>query len=443
MWAALGAIVCLHMLALPQVFPEVSLRADSDTAVMLDAVRDIGGLAGAWRWFFGDWLLGNGFYRPVSSLSIAVDYALYGESAWGFRFTNWLLMILTAQGLFVLVRAYARLVDYPYAEWLALGVAVALSLQQTGLTAWVSRGSAWWWVGAIVATVGVAARWQRPRFTQYENSSSNADSLPFQVKQGVAQFHWLPLLFAIGALFWGFDRLVETHYTRLISWVPSRTALLGTLFGVWAIYALLQGASARRWGWIVLGGALYLLALGSYEQPIMLTIVMSVLAFGMRRDWGAWGWYAFGAAAVAALLIIALRLCLLPTEPTEYQQQQRRSSLTGPLQSYLTDLAPPIGQTAYWRAVGTDLQILLVDKAGWDNILGALLYLGVLTALWRERRLLGGAFLWHALTFLPMAFLHFFEHYMYLPQMGKTLLDVGLIAWGGRSLMEFSRPRVE
>jgi hypothetical protein len=33
-----------------------------------------------------------------------------------------------------------------------------------------------------------------------------------------------------------------------------------------------------------------------------------------------------------------------------------------------------------------------------------------------------------------MAFLHFFEHYMYLPQLGKTLFDVGLIAWGIRQL---------
>ncbi len=44
---------------------------------MLDAVKQHGAL----RWLFGDWLLENGFYRPVSSLSIALDYALYGEAA--------------------------------------------------------------------------------------------------------------------------------------------------------------------------------------------------------------------------------------------------------------------------------------------------------------------------------------------------------------------------
>jgi hypothetical protein len=115
---------------------------------MLDAVKQHGAL----RWLFGDWLLENGFYRPISSLSIALDYALYGEAGWGFRLTNWLLMILTVLGAWALVRAYARLGGTPYAEWLALGVGVALSLQQTGLTGIVAKWSAWWfvWMVAVV-----------------------------------------------------------------------------------------------------------------------------------------------------------------------------------------------------------------------------------------------------------------------------------------------------
>jgi hypothetical protein len=430
--------VGLHLLALPQVFYDAPLRTDSDTAVMLDAVKQHGVL----RWLFGDWLLENGFYRPISSLSIALDYALYGEAGWGFRMTNWLLMILTALGAWALVRAYARLGGTPYAEWLALGVGVALSLQQTGLTSVVAKWSAWWFVAMVVGAVWGVRVWVQqkawypptpgpsPPLARGERVRVRGDS----EAQASSLRVYLQLLLALGALFWGFDRLLATEYTRLITWVPSRTALLGTMFSVWAMYALLWGASQRRWGWLVLGGGLYLLALGSYEQPITLVALVGALAFWRRRDWGGWGARAFAVAAACAVLVFALRFALLPAEPTAYQRQQLRSSLSGPVFTYLTELLPPVGQWQYWRAVGTHLEVLLVDKTGWDHLMGTLLYLGVLAAVWRWRGLLGGAWLWHALAFLPMAFLHFFEHYMYLPQLGKTLFDVGLIAWGVQQL---------
>jgi len=453
--------VGLHLLALPQVFYDAPLRTDSDTAVMLDAVKQHGML----RWLFGDWLLENGFYRPISSLSIALDYALYGEAGWGFRLTNWLLMILTALGAWALVRAYARLGGTPYAEWLALGVGVALSLQQTGLTSVVAKWSAWWFVGAVVGIVA-SGKVLPPslRFPPLREGNRVGAGSPLRreesqigavppagrgnLREGVQTIHpsavppagrgnlreGVQIILALGALFWGFDRLLATEYTRLITWVPSRTALLGTMFSVWAMYALLQGASGRRWGWLVLGGGLYLLALGSYEQPITLVALVGALAFWRRRDWGAWGARAFAVAAACAVLVFALRFALLPAEPTAYQRQQLRSSLSGPVFTYLTELLPPVGQWQYWRAVGTHLEVLLVDKTGWDYLVGTLLYLGVLAAVLRWRELLGGAWLWHALAFLPMAFLHFFEHYMYLPQLGKTLFDVGLIACGMQRL---------
>jgi hypothetical protein len=506
--------VGLHLLALPQVFYESPLRADSDTAVMLDAVKQHGAL----RWLAGDWLLENGFYRPVSSLSIALDYAVYGEAGWGFRLTNWLLTALTALGAWTLVRAYARLVGNPYAEWLALGVGVALSLQQTGLTSGVAKWSAWWFVAAVVLLVWATKTVFPPslRFPPLregnqvgegssplregnqvgegssplregnqvgEGSSPLREGNPVgavppagrgnlqegvqtihpsavppagrgNLREGVQTIHpsavppagrgnlreGVQIILAVGALFWGVDRLLATEYARLITWVPSRTALLGTVFSVWAMYALLRGATGRRWGWLALGGTLYLLALGSYEQPITLVALVGALAFWRRRDWGGWGARAFAVAAVCAVLVFALRFALIPAEPSTYQQQQLRSSLSGPVFTYLTELLPPVGQWQYWRAVGVQLEVLLVDKAGWDHLVGTLLYLGVLVAVWRWRGLLGGAWLWHALAFLPMAFLHFFEHYMYLPQPGKTLFDVGLIAWGVQQLrVKFGR----
>jgi hypothetical protein len=341
-WAALAAIVGLHLLALPQVFQDIPLRADSDTAVMLDAVQRHGAL----RWLVGDWLLENGFYRPVSSLSIALDYALYGESGWGFRLTNWLLMVLIAIGAWTLVRAYARLVGNLSAEWLALGVGIALSLQQTGLTGIAAKWSAWWFVAIVVGTLLLSGQVLKSPLRgspckQGEPRPSGSPAEREDLEERRVRQVYLPLLLALGALFWGFDRLLATEYARLITWVPSRTALLGTVFSVWAMYALLQGATGRRWGWLAVGGALYLLALGSYEQPITLVAVVGALAFWRRRDWGGWGARAFAIAALCAALIVALRFALLPAEPTTYQQQQLRSSLSGPVFSLPDGAAAP------------------------------------------------------------------------------------------------------
>jgi len=392
---------------------------------MLDAVRQHGAL----RWLVGDWLLENGFYRPISSLSIALDYALYGEAGAGFRLTNWLLMLLTALGLWSLARAYAQLVGNRFAEWLALGAGVALSLQQIGLTSRMEHWSAWWFVAASVTVVwGRAIVDSKPSF--------NLRRLVQAIRNAILEnlngwAHAYPLLLgAVGAMFWGFDCLLSGEYTRLIVWIPSRTALLGTMFSVWAMYALLQGVRWRRWSWLVLGGMLYLLALGSYEQPIMLVPMVGALAVWQRRAWGIWSMRMFATTALCGALILALRVALLPMELSAYQDQQLRSSLSGPLDSYLTEIFPPAAQWQYWRSVGAHLEVLLVDATGWDYLLGNILFLGVLAAVWCWRGLLGGAWLWHALAFMPMAFLHPFEHYMYLPQCGETLVGVGLVAWG-------------
>lgn len=403
----------LHLLALPRVFSPTPLRADSDTAVMLDAIRQAGGLVGVGRWFVGDWLLENGFYRPITSLSLTLDYALYGETAWGYRLTNWLLIGAIVAGTYLLVRLYAsRLPSAPFelpeANLLAWLTALALSLQFLGYTQPLVHWSAWWGVGAVL--LGVAL-WNR------------------RVARGASRQDWLWIGLAVGALFWGFERLMDTQYTRLIEWVPSRTALLATALGVWSLYALMQGAEQRRWGWLLTGGGLYLLALGAYEQPVMLVLVVGLLAFGWRAHWQGWGWKVVGIAFSAVVLIAVLRVSLVTTEPTTYQRQQLRSSLSGPIVNIFTELVPPTEQWHYWRVVLPTPEVWLFREP-WDRLTALVLYGGVLVAFWQWRGLLGGAWLWHALTFLPMVFLHYFEHYMCLPQVGKTMFDSGLILWG-------------
>lgn len=398
-------MLLIHLLALPRVFQASPLRADSDTAQMLDAIRSVGGLWGVGRWFRGDWLLENGFYRPISSASLSLDYALYGEQAWGYCLTNWLLLGAIALGTALMV---PRLLGVsPSWGW---GVAIALSTQYTGLARALGSHSSWWGVLAVLGGVwaGVACR---------------------GIRGYVQQLLRWELLLAVGALFWGWDRMLSADYVRLIEWVPSRTALLGTAFAVWAVVCWLVAIERRQWGWVGIGGVLYLLALGAYEQPIMLAPFLLTVMWGRRRESARQSLQVAGAIIACVVLIALLRVSLVTTEPTRYQRQQLRSTLSGPVLTYLSDLVPPVSQWLYWEAVGWEPMVWFF-KQPWDHLVGLVLYVGVGAAFFRDWKRLRYGIGWHALTLLPMAFLHFFEHYMVLPQIGKTLTDCLLIGWG-------------
>ncbi len=406
-----GLILLLHLWALPQLLSESPLRADSDTAVMLDAIRNAGGLAGATRWLVGDWLLENGFYRPISSLSLTIDYALYGEQAWGYRLTNLLLLIATAFGIAVLGAWFNRRVGLEPSEPIALGYALLFTLQTTGATAWL-RLPDWLMVAGVLVGLLVGGYRQR-------------GSLPFQSAQwGVRE--WLILVLGVGALYWGVSRGLGVEYARLVSWVPSRTALLGTALSVWATYWLFSGLERGASGRIVLGGMAYLLALGSYEQPITLVPILTGSALLLRKQFGKGVPMVVGLVLASALVYILLRLSLVTTEPTAYQRQQLRSSLQGPILDYLTEMIPPTMQWGYWQAVGLQLEVFLFAEP-WRNLLLIVFYGGVVWIFWRHWRILLPLLAWHGVTYLPMAFLHPFEHYRLLPQVAKTAFDGALV----------------
>jgi hypothetical protein len=430
LWATVALVVALHLLVLPQVFVPVPLRSDSDTAAMLDAMRESGGLRGTVRWLTGDWFLENGFYRPTTCLSLLLDYALYGEVAWGYRLTNWLLMLATAMGLLFALRLFARQAGFAYADALASISALMFSLQQTGLVALFSRWSNWWFVGA----------WLLSGLLLYSNAKAPSDQTGegrwLTLLKALRALRFDPiLLLAVGATLWGFHRLLITDYERLISWVPSRTALLMTALAIWSLYALLVSAEGRRVGWLVGAFGLYLLALGAYEQAIMLAPLFIGLAIWRRAAWGRMSGVALAGVLAVACVYVVLRLTLLPLEPSRYQQQQLRSSLSGPLWDYFSELFPPLSDWHYWQSAITEPALWLF-KTPWDHLVMLLAYVGVLVALFQWRRVLGTALLWQAVTLLPMSFLHPFEHYYYLPQLGKTAFDVGLLLWGGQQVLK-------
>ena len=254
---ALCLILVANLPGLQQVVANAPLRADTDTAAMLNAMRDTEGIAGWWKWFTGDWFLHNGFYRPTTCLSLLIDYTLYGETGWGYRLTNWLLAVLTAVGVYALLRWFARqwLSNLLTEEWqagvVALAGAVAFSLQQTDALHTLRSVSGWWLIALWMLIAGSFSHvWQGDTWK------------PFLREHG-----WR-LWLAAGAFFWGWDRLVHGDFERLIVWVPARTALLSTCLSVWGVWSLLRWGDTGRGRFLLAACLLYAGSLGAYEQPV-------------------------------------------------------------------------------------------------------------------------------------------------------------------------------
>lgn len=407
-------VLIANLPGLKQVLANAPLRTDTDTAAMLDAMRDTGGMAGWWHWFGGDWFLQNGFYRPATCLSLLLDYTLYVESGWGYRLSNWLLTVLTALGFYALLVWFARrwlphlLTGERQVRLFALAGAVALSLQQTNSLRLLARFSAWWLILAWLFIVGYAHH-------------------PHAWK-GLLRAHWWRICLGAGAFFWGWDRLVHSDFERLIVWVPSRTALLSTCLTVWSFWFLLRWGETGRASTLFIAGVLYVGACGAYEQPLTAVPLAIVIAAAMRKEWGWRAWSGAGVLLAVAVGYLLLRFTLLPTEVSGYQQQQLRSSPALAVWHFAQMLVPVLGHYQYWANNGLNLYLFFF-KSAWDILVADLAFLGVLAAVWRWRQWFGWWLLWQGATYLPMSFLHPFEHYYYLPQVGQNALDMMLMTW--------------
>lgn len=100
----------------------------------------------------------NGYYRPLVTLSFALDHRLHGDNAAGFHLTNVLLHAGNALLVHALLRKHA--VRPVVAAWLALFWALLPRLAEAG--AWISgRTDLFAAMGALAALLAFGATWQR------------------------------------------------------------------------------------------------------------------------------------------------------------------------------------------------------------------------------------------------------------------------------------------
>jgi len=406
-WLAVPMMASLLVLLNRATTP--TLLADTDTIAI---VRGIAERGDPWSWFTGDWPLENHFYRPISTLPFEIDHALHPGSAANYGLTNALIAVACIWLLFWFVR---ELTDQP---WLA-GVATLLF--------------GWWHISTYAFNLaGQALTW----------------------------LAWLPLL---GLLRGGKEKLVpvllaafgmlylsqvvvppEDFAGRIVHWLPGRTASTMLVFVLIAMasYARYERLTARRlpapaptatdqpatkgtaiadpgrWpaGWFLLSVIGLLLALGSYEQAVMLPAALLGVAILFRTDRRVPNWKLHGVFWALLAGYIVFRAQVLPADPSQYQAQQFRN---GPAVYYsLIDFFLP-GLLAL-QTFGTAIQaglLILMTTSGWAGLMQAFANVAAAVVAWRDRNrwLILGSLCLAFVAYLPMAWLKPFEHYWYWP----------------------------
>lgn len=393
---------------------------DTDTQFLLRIIEKQGNPL---YWFTHDWPLQNHFYRPVSTLAFEFDNKFYGTQAWGFGLTNAFLCV----GCVLLL------------AWFLREVTDSIPITAAGTALF----GLWHWNGT---------QW----FLPILGYGIYAVAFAGFFRHGFRFWHWLPAVGAIGFLTTEIAG-IQPLYFRMIGWIPGRTASVMTVFCLIALaaYARYERQSATRlgakptsldepagtkssvlandkakapWIWAFVAFVAVLLALGSYEQAVMLPAALMGVAVSLRlqRYQVRWSWhFVFWGALV---LYYFARKAFLPDGSSGYQEQQFRNG-AGVFLDICRYLLPSLSSFYLTvKVLDVGVGILLTGKVYatfWDAYTN-------FAAFWAVRKpwiLALTGFALSFLSYLPMAWLNQFDHYHYWPMAMRSLLVV-ILAWG-------------
>ena len=428
-----GAALFILLLCVVTIFLNAprdrAMFGDTDTRVLLEQLekRDA-----PLSWFGGDWPLENHFYRPVSTLVFEFDRLVHPGSALGFGLTSAALCAFCVLALFWFVRELTD--DAVVSASCALLLTVWTVRHTSSLLEWLP------WLALPVIAFGL-----------WRHSLKIRNWLP-----AVLVLFYLPLEVRglhIGQGSSGFP-------TGVLDWLPGRTATTMTVFCLLACaaYARYERTGAAKKvrestpldppatrssihverkessvGWALLSIVAAALALGSYEQAVMLpAVLLGVAVLFKLQGYGVrWGWQ----AAFWGLLVgyLALRRMILPQDASGYQMQQFRDGL-GVALILSAYIAPTLSMLHVWPQYLSSGIFVFLTKGPYmlPLTLG-----GNVAAYVKGRRhlqlVLGGLVL-SFFAFLPMAWLKPFVHYHYWPMAMRTLLVVGVF-WAAFELV--------
>jgi hypothetical protein len=358
-------------------------------------------------WFTGDWVLGNGFYRPLPSLLYELDYRLWGRDLLQYKWANGLLSLACALLLVGWVWELSR------SRSLALMAGLVFTGWQTGLLVGVSEWLLW---GGVFAAVGFGS-W-----------------LVGDRRRALI----LGCLVLVAGLELGFvpnqPDLHQASFTyRAMGWIPGRTATLMTLFALLSLWAYARLCWRGGWGW----GALSLIAcagaLGSYEQAVALPFLLLLSGLAIRAKGGRFAWWLPALSLVLLELYLWFYLTTIPSQTEYHQQRLRRWHGLG--MSVSNWLLPPLPGVIDQLNLVMDASLSVLLPAFWRAWLLLIAYLVVLAEV-RRQPLAWLGLVGSALAYLPLAPVIPLMHYYYLPAAFRAL-------WMAQLLQQLLLPRQE
>jgi len=442
-WRAAFLLTLLSALPIPFAWNRSpSLLQDSDTKGILGAIR---AAHDPLKWFRGDWPIANHFYRPIASLAFEMDNALWRDDAAGYGLTNALLCFACVLLLFWVLR---EITDRP---WPSAAGAATFALWHGSLAyplATVVGYAAWATLGVGIVRHRAAWRAYVPAFLTLLALSS--ELLPIRVLSG-----------------------------RMIDWLPGRTASTMAMFALIAMAAYARFERLRRPAaavaitpetppatrntqeakaaskpgpWAVVAVVATALALGSYEQGVMLPAVLLVVAFAFRLGGARPAWPLHGAFWGLLLGYLALRWNVVPHDVSGYQRQQYSSTRTA-FWLEMEYVFPPLQGLFSLPSVFEQGLFTLFNTGQTGPYLPVIQAATVATGYWQARRetaLFVVGWLGSAVAFAPMAWFKVFEHYHYWPMalraglvvaLGSVALRLAASAWSPPVWPAPRRPR--
>ncbi len=400
-----------------------ALLQDTDTSVLVGKLNEYNN---PWRWFTHDWPLENHFYRPISTLFFEFDNRLHPGSNAGFGLTN------------AIICCFATLALY----WFLCEVKRSIPVAVAGTWLFVCWTLGGWFFGTW---------WQ-----------FIVSWLPFTLLLIIfgrmiaeKKFNWTALIVgASGFYVWG--RLVDMQAglsAHAMYWLPGRTATSMAIFALIALASYVRferlgapsspakdagpmdppatrssnqrGEPANHWGWFALSCLATAVALGAYEQAVMIPTLIFILGVWLRVT-GYQTRFSFQIFFWAILVgYVVYRVQIIPVAPSGYQKQQFRQG-AGLWIDILSYILPGIfGLTSVISSLSISI-LVMMNEMFWTSI--GSFFSNVTTWVSIRKSIIKPliALSLAVFAYLPMAFLKQFGHYHYLPAAMLTLFVISL-----------------